>query len=105
MIPMTIAFISLLAPATHDPLPQRSRSLTGAHLEILWRLHRMRVVVAEYSFAIGFMQRQAIADSMWDVRRPIDLPRFDLDPVAAALIDAFIVKAEGGSMPGSSRMT
>jgi hypothetical protein len=42
---------------------------------------------------------------MWDVRRPIDLPRFDLDPVAAALIDYFIVKAEGVSMPGSSRMT
>jgi hypothetical protein len=55
-------------------------------LELLRRLHRMCVVVAQDSGAVLVVQRQAVPDAVVSMRRRRDSPYLDLDPVAALLL-------------------
>ena len=55
-------------------------------LELLRRLHRMCVVIAQDSGAVLVVQRQAVPDAVLSMLRRRDSPYLDLDPVAALLL-------------------
>ncbi len=54
-----------------------SQALPGI-LKLLWRLYGMRVVVPQNPLSVRFVERQGIADSVWDVCRYLDTPSLDL---------------------------
>ena len=56
----------------------------------------MGIVIAKNSFAIGFMQRQRIANPVRNVRRRINNPCLDLDPIPPSLIDDLIMEVDEG---------
>ena len=57
-------------------------------------LDGMGVVVAKNSLSVGFMQRQAISDSMWNVSVGCHFPCFDFYPVSTFLVNHLIVEFE-----------
>jgi hypothetical protein len=61
---------------------------------LLGRFDRVRVVVAENPCPAGIVQRERIANSMWNAIRRLNRPRLDLDPIAATLNQNLAVQIE-----------
>jgi hypothetical protein len=67
-----------------------SQALPGI-LELLRRLYRMRVVVPQNPLSIRLVERQGIADPVWNVCCYLDTPSLDLHPITTVLINDLIV--------------
>lgn len=65
-------------------------------LELPGRLHSMSIVVAQNPLTVWLMQGQRVTNAMRDVRCDHHPPRFDLDPVAIALINDLVVEFDKG---------
>ena len=63
----------------------------------------MGVVVAKYPFAVRFVQRQAVTNSIRKCLACFHPPHLNLDPVAVALIDDLVMQVEEGVDPGVVR--
>jgi hypothetical protein len=54
----------------------------------------MRIVVSQYPLTLRVMQRKRVTNAMRDVSTRQGPPRFNLDPVPAALVDDLAVQVK-----------
>ena len=87
---------------TDMPMLVVVRKPSTGKLELLERLNRVSIVVAQDSPAIRFVQGQGITDAMRNVARCYHQLSFDFDPVAMALINDLIVEFNKRSDAGVS---
>ena len=64
------------------------RQTLAAIAKALRWFDRMRVVVAKYALTERLMQCEAVANTVWNIWRDHDRPRFDLDPIPICAVNS-----------------
>lgn len=68
------------------PMPViKRKSLTSVFLPL--QLNSVRVVIPQYPFTTGRVQRKCVPNSLWDVLGRRYFPSFDLEPIAVLVIN------------------